>query len=145
MITATSSVLKQHLPAPKVLNPSEAIPTFMLQPKPLDGAVRNSLTSSSTESCLVFGKSALILFLRNFQWERSCEQQGKFLSVCNIYTELLLSREQTQGHPTKALRDDWGILQNMSKQHWEHTNTPLLPHTNFISCEEKPSWIFKMD
>lgn len=63
----------------------------MLQPKPLDGAVRNSLTSSSSESCLVFKKSAWILFLRHFQWESSCEQRGRFFSVCKIYTELLPS------------------------------------------------------
>lgn len=143
MITAKSSVFKQHFPAPKVLNPCEANPTFMLQPKPLDGAVKNSVRSSSSESCLVFRKSALILFLRHFQWERSCKQRGRFLSVYNICTEFLLSREQTQGHPTRmdTLRDDWSTLQNMSKQHWEHTNTHQHPHTDFISREEKLSWI----
>lgn len=93
------------------------------QPKPLDGAVRNSLTSPSSEPCLAFRKPAFILSWRHFQQERLCKQKGRFLTVHNICTELLLSREQTQGHPTKALRDDWGILWNMSNTKNTQTHT----------------------
>lgn len=101
MITVKSSVLKQHLPAPKVLNPLEANPTFMLQPKPLDGAVRNSLTSSSSESCLVFRKSALIFF-KKFPMGKVLWAARK-VSLClqNLH-RALVQQETDTGTPYKG-------------------------------------------
>lgn len=142
MITVKSSVLKQRFPAPKVLNPRETNPTFVLQPKPLDGAVRNSLTSSSSESCLVFKKSAWILFLRHFQWESSCEQRGRFFSVCKIYTELLLIREQTQGHPAKEKTDVFcGIWASNTENTQTHTCIPIpIPFLVRRNCLGPSRW-----